>query len=60
LKKVKRQHSTRQKPAFLAGKSTVPQKNLRFSLIFAHFDLRYFYDLAIFPNGPSFFANKMG
>lgn len=42
------------KTLFLAGKSTVTQKNLHFSLIFAHFNLRYFYDLAIFPNGPSF------
>jgi len=48
------------KSLFLAGKSTVPQKNLHFCPIFEHFNLRSFTDLAIFRSGPSFFAMKMG
>jgi|GEM_PF-6510903 len=49
-----------EKSLFLAGKSTVPQKNLHFCPIFKHFNLRSFTDLAIFRSGPSFFAMKMG
>jgi hypothetical protein len=57
---LKKQDSTGQKSLFCPENPQSLEKNLRFPVIFAHFNLRSFYDLAIVPNGPSFFRLKNG